>query len=120
VTYAVEGQTAPARNTHKFISKTTENIAELVDILTKVDAFCRYCKPATPPHCVEQCEIWRTKHEFLEMSRIFNRDETNTQLTKFHVYQHIHHYVDYLLLKIKCNILFFSVRVLTIKSGLSS
>jgi DNA-binding HxlR family transcriptional regulator len=63
------------RNTHHWVSKTAENTAELVDILSKADAFCRYCKPASPLHCVERCEIWRTKNEFLEMNGIFARDE---------------------------------------------
>jgi len=75
VTYAMEGQTTTARNTYQWISKTAETTAELVDILSKADAFCRYCKPASPLHCVERCEIWRTKNEFLEMNKIFGRDE---------------------------------------------
>ncbi len=73
--YAVEGQTLPARNTHQWVTKTAENTAELFDILSKADVFCRYCKPASPMHCVERCEIWRTKNEFVEMNKIFVRDE---------------------------------------------
>jgi predicted transcriptional regulator len=75
MTYTVEGQTATARNTHQWISKIAENTAELVDILSKADAFCQYCKPVSPLHCVERCEIWRTKNEFLEMNEIFCRDD---------------------------------------------
>jgi predicted transcriptional regulator len=75
MTYYVEDKTTTARNTHYWVSKTAENTAELVDILSKADAFCRYCNPTSPIHCVEQCEIWRTKNEFLEMNRIFSRDD---------------------------------------------
>jgi DNA-binding HxlR family transcriptional regulator len=64
-----------ARNTQHWVSKTAENTAELADILSKADAFCRYCKPASPIHCVERCEIWRTKNEFLEMNKILSRDD---------------------------------------------
>jgi DNA-binding HxlR family transcriptional regulator len=63
------------RNTHQWISKMAENTEDLVDILSKADAFCQYCKPAFPMQCVEQCEIWRTKNEFLEMNGIFGRDK---------------------------------------------
>jgi DNA-binding HxlR family transcriptional regulator len=64
-----------ARNTNHWVSKTAENTAELADILSKADVFCRHCKPASPLHCVERCEIWRTKNEFLEMNKILSRDE---------------------------------------------
>ncbi len=75
MTYDVEDKTTTARNTHHWVSKTTENTAELIDILSKADAFCRYCKPTSPLHCIERCEIWRTKNEFLEMNQIFSRDD---------------------------------------------
>jgi DNA-binding HxlR family transcriptional regulator len=63
------------RNTHQWISKMAENTEDLVDILSKADGFCQYCKPASPMQCVERCEIWRTKNEFLEMNGIFDRDK---------------------------------------------
>jgi predicted transcriptional regulator len=78
--YAVEGQTTPARNTHQWVTKTAENTAELFDILSKADAFCRYCKPESPMHCVERCEIWRTKNEFLEMNKIFEDEHIQNLL----------------------------------------
>lgn len=44
-------------------------------MLSKADTFCRYCKPASPLHCVERCKIWRTKNEFIEINKIISRDE---------------------------------------------
>jgi predicted transcriptional regulator len=48
---------------------------ELVEILKQVVSICRYCKPISPMLCVESCEIWKKKNEFLEIGRLVCVDE---------------------------------------------
>jgi DNA-binding HxlR family transcriptional regulator len=62
-------------NIRQWLAKTTENTTDLVDILSKADAFCRYCTPASPMHCVERCELWITKNEILKINQVFRRDD---------------------------------------------
>lgn len=61
------------RNTHNWVSKTAEKNVEIVDVLSKADTLCRQCKPASPLHCVDGCDIWRTKNEFVEFNKILGR-----------------------------------------------
>jgi predicted transcriptional regulator len=51
------------------------NSAELVEILKEADRICRYCEPVSPMICIEQCEIWRTKNEFVEMNGMLCADD---------------------------------------------
>ena len=63
------------KNIRQWFTKTTENTAGLFDILTKADAFCLSCTPASPMHCIERCEIWKTKNEFIKTNPMFCRDD---------------------------------------------
>ncbi len=60
---------------HQWLSKIVNNSAELVEILKEADSICRYCEPVSPMICIERCEIWRTKNEFIEMSGMLCADE---------------------------------------------
>jgi predicted transcriptional regulator len=62
-------------NIRQWLDKTTENTADIVEILSKADAFCRYCTPASPMHCVERCELWARKNEILKIKHMFRRDD---------------------------------------------
>ncbi len=56
---------------HRWLSKAvndTEESADILDMLKKADDFCQQCTPTSPTLCVERCEIWRAKNEFLEMN----------------------------------------------------
>lgn len=59
----------------QWLSKIVNNSAELVEILRQADSICRYCEPISPMICIERCEIWRTKNEFLEMNGMLCADE---------------------------------------------
>jgi predicted transcriptional regulator len=62
-------------NSRQWLSKIVNNTTELVEILKQADTICQYCKPVSPMICVEQCEIWRTKNEFLEMNGMLCADD---------------------------------------------
>jgi len=59
----------------QWLSKIVNNSAELVEILKQADSICRYCEPVSPMICIEHCEIWRAKNEFLEMNGMLCADE---------------------------------------------
>jgi len=62
-------------NSRQWLSKIVNNSAELVEILKQADNICQYCEPVSPMICVERCEIWRAKNEFLEMNGMLCADE---------------------------------------------
>ena len=62
-------------NSCQWLSKIVNNSAELVEILKQADSICRYCGPISPMICVERCEIWRAKNEFLEMNGMLCADD---------------------------------------------
>jgi len=59
----------------QWLSKIVNNSAELVEILKQADSICQYCEPISPMICIEHCEIWRTKNEFLEMNGMLCADD---------------------------------------------
>jgi len=62
-------------NSSQWLSKIVNNSAELVEILKQADKVCQYCEPISPMICIERCEIWRAKNEFLEMDGMFCAEE---------------------------------------------
>jgi predicted transcriptional regulator len=62
-------------NSHQWLSKVVNNTAELVEILKQADGVCQYCENISPMICVERCEIWRAKNEFLEMNKMLREDD---------------------------------------------
>ncbi|NIW15295.1 MAG: hypothetical protein GWN31_15500, partial [Candidatus Thorarchaeota archaeon] len=58
-----------------WLSKITKNNAELGEIMKQADNICRYCQPISPMICIEQCEIWRAKNEFLEINGMLSKRE---------------------------------------------
>ncbi len=62
-------------NSHQWLSKIVEHSSQLVEIFKQAKRFCQYCEPTSPLICVERCEIWRAKNEFLEMRDVLCADE---------------------------------------------
>lgn len=60
---------------HQFLSKIADNTDKFVEISEQVDKVCQYCEPISPMICVEQCEIWRTKNEFLQLNGTLCADD---------------------------------------------
>jgi len=59
----------------QWLSKIVNNSAELVEILKQADSICRYCEPISPMICIERCEIWRAKNEFVEMNGMLRAED---------------------------------------------
>jgi len=55
-------------SSRQWLSKIANNSEELTEIIKQADNVCQYCEPTSPMVCVERCEIWRTKNDFLEMN----------------------------------------------------
>jgi len=62
-------------NSRQWLSKIVNNSAELAEIIKQADDVCQYCEPISPMICIERCEIWRTKNEFLEMNGMLCADD---------------------------------------------
>ncbi len=61
--------------------KLVDNTPELGEIIRQADKFCQYCESISPMICIEQCEIWRAKNEFLEMNgTVCEKDHVNSLL----------------------------------------
>jgi predicted transcriptional regulator len=63
------------KKSHQWLSEATDNTEELVEILKQADSICQYCAPTSPMICVERCEIWRTRNEFLELNGTLCADD---------------------------------------------
>ena len=55
-------------DSRQWLSKIVDNTAKLPEIMKQADNICSYCEPVSPMICIERCEIWRTKNDFLEMN----------------------------------------------------
>jgi len=62
-------------DSRQWLFKIVNNNAELVEIIKQADDICRYCKPISPMTCIEQCEIWRAKNEFLEINGTLSKGD---------------------------------------------
>ena len=59
------------------------NIGEasnLTDALDKAESYCKNCKTSSPMVCVERCDVWRIKHEILEIKRVAGEKTHTNQL----------------------------------------
>jgi len=61
-------------NSRQWLSKIVNNSADLAELLKQADSICRRCETITPMICIEQCEIWRAKNEFIKMSEVLSGD----------------------------------------------
>ena len=62
------------RNSPQWLSKMVDDGAELVEVLRRADGICRYCEPVSPLICIERCEIWKVKNDFLGMNGMLCAD----------------------------------------------
>jgi len=54
--------------------KRIDAASSLTDALAKADSCCEDCKTPSPMVCVERCDVWRVKHEILEIKRVVGED----------------------------------------------
>jgi len=52
----------------------------LTEALGRAESYCKDCKIASPMVCVERCDVWRVKHEILEVKRFVNENMHTRQL----------------------------------------
>ena len=64
----------------QWLSKAVDNRGELVEILKEAESACQHCGPISPTICVETCDIWKAKNEFLEMNGILCSDDYSNNL----------------------------------------
>ena len=57
-------------NSYRSLSTMVKNSANLAEILEKAEIYCRNCESTSPITCVERCEIWKAKNEFLKINKI--------------------------------------------------
>jgi len=52
----------------------------LADALKMAESYCRDCKTSSPIVCVERCDVWRVKHEIVEIRRVLGESNHVRQL----------------------------------------
>jgi len=52
----------------------------LTDALDQAESHCKNCKTSSPMVCVERCDVWRVKHEILEIRRVAGESKHTRQL----------------------------------------
>lgn len=70
-------------NSHQSLSTIAKNSTNLADILKQVEIRCGNCESISPITCVDRCEIWKAKNEFLKINAIVS--EKNHVLNLFNV-----------------------------------
>jgi predicted transcriptional regulator len=65
---------------HQWVSKAADNRGEFIEILKDAESTCQHCEPTSPTICVETCDIWKTKNEFLEMNGTLCSDNYSNNL----------------------------------------
>jgi len=61
------------------LSKIRE-VESLAEALQKAESYCKNCKASSPMVCVERCDVWRVKHEILEIRRVVGESNHVRQL----------------------------------------
>jgi len=59
----------------QLLMNTTKESADLAQIISQIEDHCHNCSPLSPMSCIEQCEIWKMKNEFLKIGEILSRSD---------------------------------------------
>jgi predicted transcriptional regulator len=54
--------------------------ADFAQIVSQIEDHCHNCKPLSPMSCIEQCEIWKMKNEFLKIGEILGQGNHLSEL----------------------------------------
>lgn len=52
----------------------------LADAMKRAESYCKDCKTSSPIVCVERCDVWRVKHEIVEIRRVMSESNHVRQL----------------------------------------
>jgi len=55
-------------------------VESLAEALQKAESYCKDCKVSSPMVCVERCDVWRVKHEIVEIRRVVGESNHVRQL----------------------------------------
>jgi predicted transcriptional regulator len=61
------------------LNKIDEAVS-LTDALNRAESHCKNCKTSSPMVCIERCDVWRMKHEILEIRRVTGENTHMRQL----------------------------------------
>jgi predicted transcriptional regulator len=64
----------------QLLTNTYKENADLAQIVSQIEEHCHNCKPLSPMNCIEQCEIWKTKNEFMKISEILGQGDHLSEL----------------------------------------
>lgn len=53
---------------------------DFIQLINQIEDHCHNCKPLSPMSCIEQCEIWKMKNEFLEIGEILGQSSSLSEL----------------------------------------
>ncbi len=54
--------------TYIFAQKIVEKNTTLDEVYQQADNYCKTCRTPSPMICVEECELWKVKNEFLQLN----------------------------------------------------
>jgi len=64
----------------QLLTNTTKESNNFVQLVNQIEEQCHNCKPLSPMSCMEQCEIWKMKNEFLQIGKILCKKEYRSEL----------------------------------------
>lgn len=59
----------------QLLTDSRKESTDLTQIMNQIEEHCHNCKPLSPMSCFEQCEIWKMKNEFLNISKILGQGD---------------------------------------------
>jgi len=59
----------------QLLTNTCRENGDFAQIVSQIEDYCHNCAPLSPMSCIEQCEIWKMKNEFLKIGEILGRGD---------------------------------------------
>lgn len=59
----------------QLLTNARKENTDFAQIISQIEDRCHDCAPLSPMSCIEQCEIWKMKNEFLKISEILGRGD---------------------------------------------
>jgi len=64
----------------QLLTDTRKENTDFAQIVSQIEDRCHNCKPLSPMRCIEQCEIWKMKNEFLKIGDILGQGNNLSEL----------------------------------------
>ena len=59
----------------QLLTNIRKESADFAQLINQIEDRCHNCKPLSPMSCIEQCEIWKMKNEFLKIGEILGQSD---------------------------------------------